>query len=161
MGLALIKPPRQPRRSSAGDDQTARRCFAGMGYRRRKNARRPPGRSPCSPVSKGAGGWWRGRWSSSKRARGRAGDGEFVGDGDRSPKRGTATWRRCSEGGCGGPGARRRRWSGGGCGGSSAAVELAGEGAGGIEIEMEGESRSRWRGSRSSVLMNSKSAHEI
>ena len=36
-----------------------------------------------------------------------------------------------------------------GCGGSSAAVELAGEGAGsrwrGIEIEMEGESRSRWR----------------
>ena len=34
----------------------------------------------------------------------------------------------------------------GGCGGSSAAEELAGEGAGGIEIKMEGESRSRCRG---------------
>ena len=36
------------------------------------------------------------------------------------------------------------RWSGGGCGGSSVAVELAGEGAGGIEMEgidfeMEGD----------------------
>ena len=29
--------------------------------------------------------------------------------------------------------------AGEGCGGSSAAVELAGEGAGGIEIEMEGD----------------------
>ena len=34
------------------------------------------------------------QWAS-KRARGRAGDDEFDGDDDRSPKRGTATWRRC------------------------------------------------------------------
>ena len=34
------------------------------------------------------------QWAS-KRARGRAGDDEFDGDGGRSPKRGTATWRRC------------------------------------------------------------------
>ena len=32
---------------------------------------------------------------ASKRARGRVGDDEFDGDGGRSPKRGTATWRRC------------------------------------------------------------------
>ena len=44
------------------------------------------------------------QWAS-KRARGRAGDGEFVGDGDRSPKRGTATWRRCRASG--------DSWSGG------------------------------------------------
>ena len=36
--------------------------------------------------------------------------------------------------------------AGEGCGGSVAAVELAREGAGGINIKMEGESRSRWRG---------------
>ena len=34
------------------------------------------------------------QWAS-KRARGRAGDDEFDGDGGRSPKKGTATWRRC------------------------------------------------------------------
>ena len=44
------------------------------------------------------------QWAS-KRARGRAGDGEFVGDGGRSPKRGTATWRRCRASG--------DSWSGG------------------------------------------------
>ena len=41
--------------------------------------------------------WWsspRLQWAS-KRARRRAGDGEFDGDDGRSPKRGTATWRRC------------------------------------------------------------------
>ena len=44
------------------------------------------------------------QWAS-KRARGRAGDGEFDGDGGRSPKRGTATWRRCRASG--------ELWSGG------------------------------------------------
>ena len=44
------------------------------------------------------------QWAS-KRARGRAGDGEFDGDGGRSPKRGTATWRRCRASGA--------SWSGG------------------------------------------------
>ena len=44
------------------------------------------------------------QWAS-KRARGRAGDGEFVGDGGRSPKRGTAMWRRCRASG--------DSWSGG------------------------------------------------
>ena len=34
------------------------------------------------------------QWAS-KRARGHAGDDEFDGDGGRSPKKGTATWRRC------------------------------------------------------------------
>ena len=48
-------------------------------------------------------------------------------------------------GGGAGEGAGGRVLGGGGgagegCGGSSAAVELAGEGAGGIEIEMEGDS---------------------
>ena len=38
-------------------------------------------------------------------ARGRAGDGEFDGDDGRSPKRGTATWRRCRASG--------ELWSGG------------------------------------------------
>ena len=44
------------------------------------------------------------QWAS-KRARGRAGDGEFVGDGGRSPKRGAATCRRCRASG--------DSWSGG------------------------------------------------
>ena len=44
------------------------------------------------------------QWAS-KRARGRAGDDEFDGDGGRSPKRGTATWRRCRASG--------ELWSGG------------------------------------------------
>ena len=44
------------------------------------------------------------QWAS-KRARGRAGDGEFVGDGGRSPKRGTTMWRRCRASG--------DSWSGG------------------------------------------------
>ena len=42
---------------------------------------------------------------ASKRARGRAGDDEFDGDDGRSPKRGTATWRRCRASG--------ELWSGG------------------------------------------------
>ena len=92
---------------------------------------------------------------------------------------GGARWRRWSGGGCGGcPLATVEQ--GIGCGGSSAAVELAGEGVGGIE--MEGESRSRWRvieiecpheysifyhieyekiSSNLKIFMNSKSAHEI
>ena len=44
------------------------------------------------------------QWAS-KRARRRAGDGEFDGDDGRSPKRGTATWRRCRASG--------DSWSGG------------------------------------------------
>ena len=44
------------------------------------------------------------QWAS-KRARRRAGDGEFDGDDSRSPKRGTATWRRCRASG--------DSWSGG------------------------------------------------
>ena len=44
------------------------------------------------------------QWAS-KRARGRVGDGEFDGDGGRSPKRGTATCRRCRASG--------DSWSGG------------------------------------------------
>ena len=44
------------------------------------------------------------QWAS-KRARGRAGDDEFDGDDGRSPKRGTATWRRCRASG--------ELWSGG------------------------------------------------
>ena len=44
------------------------------------------------------------QWAS-KRARGRVGDDEFDGDDDRSPKRGTATWRRCRASG--------DSWSGG------------------------------------------------
>ena len=44
------------------------------------------------------------QWAS-KQARGRAGDGEFDGGGGRSPKRGTATWRRCRASG--------ELWSGG------------------------------------------------
>ena len=48
-----------------------------MSYRRRLDSRRPPGRSPCSPVSKGAGGWWRGRRSSPEvRSRRRRSSGE-------------------------------------------------------------------------------------
>ena len=44
------------------------------------------------------------QWAS-KRARGRVGDDEFDGDGGRSPKRGTATCRRCRASG--------DSWSGG------------------------------------------------
>ena len=44
------------------------------------------------------------QWAS-KRARGRIGDDEFDSDNDRSPKRGTATWRRCRASG--------DSWSGG------------------------------------------------
>ena len=44
------------------------------------------------------------QWAS-KRARGRVGDGEFDGDDDLSPKRETATWRRCRASG--------ELWSGG------------------------------------------------
>ena len=44
------------------------------------------------------------QWAS-KWARGRVGDDEFDGDGGRSPKRGTATWRRCRASG--------DSWSGG------------------------------------------------
>ena len=44
------------------------------------------------------------QWAS-KRARRRTGDGEFDGDDGRSPKRGTAMWRRCRASG--------ELWSGG------------------------------------------------
>ena len=63
------------------------------------------------------------QWAS-KRARGRAGDDEFDGDDDRSPKRGTATWRRCRASG--------ELWVGGeGRGGRGGAPELVGGARGG------------------------------
>ena len=62
----------------------------------------------CGNEGEKSGKRWRSsprlQWAS-KRARGRAGDGEFDGDGGRSPKRGTATWRRCRASG--------ELWSGG------------------------------------------------
>ena len=61
---------------------------------------------------------------ASKRARGRAGDGEFDGDGGRSPKRGTATWRRCRASG-------ELRVGGEGRGGRGGAPELVGGARGG------------------------------
>ena len=54
----------------------------------------PRGRERPGKRGKRSGGSPRLQWAS-KRARGRAGDGEFDGDDGRSPKRGTATWRRC------------------------------------------------------------------
>ena len=65
---------------------------------------RPRGRKRPGRRGKRLGGSPRLQWAS-KRARRRAGDGEFDGNDGRSPKRGTATWRRCRA--SGGP------WSGG------------------------------------------------
>ena len=64
----------------------------------------PRGRERPGKRGKRSGGSPRLQWAS-KRARGRAGDDEFDGDGGRSPKRGTATWRRCRASG--------ELWSGG------------------------------------------------
>ena len=59
---------------------------------------RPRGRKRPGEKGETTRGSPRLQWAS-KRARGRVGDGEFDGDGGRSPKRGTATWRRCREAG--------------------------------------------------------------
>ena len=75
------------------------------------------------------------QWAS-KRARGRAGDGEFVGDGGRSPKRGTATWRRCRASG--------DSWSGGEEEGVEAEL-LSYSGERGVAgVSGYGERRRRW-----------------
>ena len=98
-----------------------------MSYRRRLDSRRPPGRSPCSPVSKGAGGWWRGRRSSPEvRSRRRRSSGECGVDAMVHGRRGWWALRApgsslstavCSDSSCGGSShagdeARRRRASG-------------------------------------------------
>ena len=83
----------------------------------------PRGRKRPGEKGKRLGGSPRLQWAS-KRARGRAGDDEFDGDGGRSPKRGTATWRRCRASG--------ELWVGGeGRGGRGGASELVGGARGG------------------------------
>ena len=104
-----------------------RRGSPDLSYRRRLDSRRPPGRSPCSPISKGAGGWWRGRWSSPEvRSRRRRSSGECGVDSMVHGRRGWWALRApgsslstavCSDSSCGGSShagdeARRRRASG-------------------------------------------------
>ena len=75
------------------------------------------------------------QWAS-KRARGRVGDDEFDGDGGRSPKRGTATWRRCRASG--------DPWSGGEEEGVEAEL-LSYSGERGVAgVSGYGERRRRW-----------------
>ena len=75
-----------------GDSRAARGRESGEGERVQRVRKRSEGTRGVVVASLGGRG-------------GRAGDGEFDGDDGRSPKRGTATWRRCRA--SGGP------WSGG------------------------------------------------